>query len=217
MMRLLKKGFAGLCFGVSGWSFKGEAPTAQKTVFIAAPHTSNWDFVLLVICAWHFNVRLQWLGKHTIFKKPFGGFMRALGGVPVDRRNSHNLVDQLKKEYAAASTMHLAIPPAGTRSHREYWKSGFYHVATGAEVPVVFGFIDYARKEAGIGGVIDLTGDVRADMDKVRAFYGNIGARFPERKSGIRLRAEDDVDGGQQGNDAPETFTPPYQVRAAGM
>ena len=193
MLRLMKKGFAHLCFGAVGWSFKGEAPTAPKTVFIAAPHTSNWDFVLLVLCAWHFDLHLQWLGKHTIFKKPFGGFMRALGGVPVDRRNSHNLVDQLKAEYSNAAEFHLAIPPAGTRGYRDYWKSGFYHVAVGAGVPLVFGFLDYTRKEGGIGGVIDLTGDPKSDMDEIRKFYDTVGARFPKRKSRIRLRAEDEV------------------------
>ena len=193
MLSLMKKGVAHLVFGAAGWSFKGELPTASKTVFIAAPHTSNWDFVLLVLCAWHFDLHLQWLGKDTIFKKPFGGFMRALGGVPVDRSSSHNLVDQLKAEYANADHMHLAIPPAGTRGYRDYWKSGFYHVAVGAEVPLVFGFLDYTRKEGGIGGVINLTGDVKADMDEVRKFYDQTGARFPDRKSRIRLRAEDEV------------------------
>ena len=193
MFGLLKKGFAHAVFAMAGWSFKGEAPKAPKTVFIAAPHTSNWDFVLLVLCAWHFNLRLQWLGKHTIFKKPFGGFMRALGGVPVDRRSTHNLVDQLKAEYENCEEFHLAIPPAGTRGYRDYWKSGFYHVAVGAGVPLVFGFLDYSRKEGGIGGVIDLTGDVTTDMDEIRKFYDQLGARFPKRKSRIRLRAEDEV------------------------
>ena len=211
MLGLVKKGFAHAVFAMAGWSFKGELPKASKTVFIAAPHTSNWDFVLLVLCAWHFDLRLQWLGKHTIFKKPFGGFMRALGGVPVDRRSSHNLVDQLKAEFARSENFHLAIPPAGTRGYRDYWKSGFYHVAVGAEVPLVFGFLDYSRKEGGIGGVIDLTGDVKADMDEIRKFYGSLGARFPDRKSRIRLRAEDEVDA--QALDEQEQ----PQQRAAGM
>lgn len=193
MLGSIKKSFAELCFSAVGWSFKGDVPTAPKTVFIAAPHTSNWDFVILVLCAWHFELHLQWLGKHSIFKKPFGRIMRALGGVPVDRRNSQNLVEQLQNEYAQAETMHLAIPPAGTRSRRDSWKSGFYHVALGADVPLVFGFIDYSRKEAGIGGVMSLTGHVVEDMDRVREFYDTIGPRFPERKSTIRLRAEDDA------------------------
>jgi len=183
-----------ITFKIFKFRIKGEFPFDKKLVVLVFPHTSNWDFVLLVLCAWHFDLRLQWLGKHTIFKKPFGGFMRALGGVPVDRRSSHNLVDQLKAEYENCEVFHLAIPPAGTRGYRDYWKSGFYHVAVGANVPLVFGFLDYARKEGGIGGVINLTGDVKADMDEIRKFYDQLGARFPERKSRIRLRAEDEAD-----------------------
>lgn len=168
----------------------GEWPKSPKAVFIAAPHTSNWDLVYMLACAWTLRVQLSWMGKKTLFKGPRGWFMRKLGGVPVDRSKASNTVDQMAQIFKECDGMYLAIPPSGTRSKRDFWKSGFYHIARGADVPVICGHLDFSTRQGGIGPVITLTGDAKADMDQFRAFYGNIRGLYPEQESTILLKEE---------------------------
>lgn len=178
--------------GFFGWRVEGELPPSRKFVFIAAPHTSNWDLPFMLATAYILGVRISWLGKHTVFLWPFGWFMRALGGIPVDRRARHNMVQQVAERFANADELILAVPPEGTRKQVEYWKSGFYHIARAAQVPVAMGFLDFRRKVAGLGPPLYTTGDVRADMDRVRAFYRDIRGKIPEFESLPRLREEEE-------------------------
>lgn len=175
-----------------GWTLERPAEMPRKFVFIAAPHTSNWDFPFMVATAWALGVDISWLGKHTLFQPPMGWFFRAMGGIPVDRRARHNLVQQVVEKFAATDALILGIPPEGTRGKVEYWKSGFYHIARQAEVPVGFAFLDFESKRAGIGGFVTPTGDVRADMDQIRAFYAPIRGKHPHFQSEPRLREEDE-------------------------
>lgn len=177
----------------SGWTVQGEFPDVQKAIFVASPHTSNWDGFFLLMCSWHMGVRLSWITKHTMFKWPMGWFIRLLGGVPVDRRSRHDTVRQIADQFAAADALYLAIAPSGTRAKTDYWKSGFYHMALEANVPLILAFVDYARKVGGCGPVIHLTGDVTADMDRIRSFYEGIEGRHPELHTRIRLRQEDEL------------------------
>lgn len=177
--------------GFFGWRVEGELPAARKFVFIAAPHTSNWDLPFMLATAYILGARISWLGKHTVFWGPFGWFMRALGGIPVDRRSKHNMVQQVAERFAEAEALILAIPPEGTRKRVEYWKSGFYHIARAAQVPVAMGFLDFQRKVSGLGPPLYTTGDVRADMDQIRSFYRDIRGKIPEFESTPRLREED--------------------------
>jgi 1-acyl-sn-glycerol-3-phosphate acyltransferase len=176
----------------SRWRWEGPIPTEPKYVLIAAPHTTNWDLVHMLSLGAVEGVEIQWMGKHTLFKFPFGWFMRWTGGIAVDRRSKQNLVEQLQEEFKTRDRLALAVAAAGTRSKRDYWKSGFYWIALGAGVPVVTGFLDYKRKVGGFGPPVHLTGDITKDMDVFRAFYANVTAKYPEQVTRVRLREEDE-------------------------
>ena len=174
----------------SRFSVKSQPPPAEgSAVLIGAPHTSNWDLVLMLVICWREGFSPMWLGKHTIFKAPFGGFMRALGGVPVNRANPGRLVADIVEKVSTGRHF-LVIAPEGTRKAGKLWKSGFYRIARDANLPVVLGYVDSATRTAGLGPTIHLTGDVAADMDKLRAFYADkVGIR-PEGTTEPRLREE---------------------------
>ena len=186
----VKKFLASAVLRLSGWQVHGVAPDLDQCVVIAAPHTSNWDFVWMKLMAWSLNWDVNWLGKHTLFKGPAGAFMRSWGGVPVDRRGKQDLVSQVVARFAAGETLALTIPAEGTRDRSDTWRSGFYHIAHGAGVPVVLSFLDYAKKTGGIGPTVLLTGDTTADMNEIRQFYQGITGKFPELSGPILLREE---------------------------
>ncbi len=160
---------------------------------IASPHTSNWDGVLLVVLAQSVGLSLSFLAKDSLFRGPQRRLLLRFGAIPIDRSGAHNVVTQLIEEFRRREELHLMIAPEGTRASSDYWRSGFYHIARGAEVPLVPGYMDYARKRAGLGSPFRLSGDVCADMDRVREFYAGLGcrARFPHQVGPIRLREED--------------------------
>lgn len=177
-------------FRLWGWDTVGEAPQVTKAVVIAAHHTTNWDLPFMLAASLVFRFRLRWLGKKSLFKFPFGWFMRMMGGLPVDRSSPQGLVTQVATMLREADRLVVAVPPSGTRSKREGWKSGFYWMAHQAQVPVVCCFLDYGRKRAGFGFTFVPTGDVKADMEKVRAFYGDIRGKYPENESPVVLKEE---------------------------
>jgi 1-acyl-sn-glycerol-3-phosphate acyltransferase len=177
---------------VCGWRVEGVLPPTTRAVLIAAPHTSNWDLPFMLAVGWAYGVRPSWLGKRELFRWPFGGVMRWLGGIPVDRRSRQNLVQQAVAVLEKAQALTLVIPPSGTRSRAPYWKSGFYHIARGARVPIVCGFLDYARRVGGIGPVFEPTGDIEADMLVIRDFYAGIAGKYPERAAPVRLKDGED-------------------------
>jgi len=156
------------------WKIKGAVPAERKFVAIAVPHTSNWDFLLMFAASLGLRVRLRWIGKSQIFRPPFGVIMRALGGIPVDRSASKNLVGQMVQRFDEADDLALAMSPEGTRGKVTAWKTGFYHIAVQAGVPIVICFLDYGTKTAGIAHIVYPTGDYDADMAPVRAFCDGI-------------------------------------------
>ncbi len=170
-----------------GWKVEGEPPADPKCVVIAAPHTSNWDGVYMLAVAWAMGMRISWMGKHTLFKGWRGPVLAALGGIPVDRRARHDVVEQMVQRFAESEALLLAIPPEGTRKRTEQWKSGFYWIAQGAHVPIYLSFLDYGRKVAGIGPSFVPSGDVEADVAKLKAFYGPLKGKFPENFGPIEL------------------------------
>ncbi|MGM0577685.1 MAG: lysophospholipid acyltransferase family protein [Myxococcota bacterium] len=175
----------------TGWRVSGGPPPARRYVLVAAPHTSNWDLLYMLAIAAATDVEVRWIGKHTLFRGPLGVLLRRLGGIPIDRRAPRGLVDQMAHLFAEADDLVLAIPPEGTRARRDHWKSGFYHIARAADVPVALTYLDYERKEGGFGPAVRLTGDMRADMDRIRAFYADKRGKHPERESTVRLKGED--------------------------
>jgi 1-acyl-sn-glycerol-3-phosphate acyltransferase len=186
MARLMAR----LCLFLSGWKAEGEKPAAATYVLIAAPHTSNWDLFYLLALAWLLGVKVSWMGKQSLFFGPMGSVMRALGGVPVRRDRSSNLVEQMAETFAACDSLVLTVPAEGTRSYVPHWKSGFYHIALAAKVPIVLGYLDYARKRGGFGPELIPTGNISEDMDDLRAFYADVSGEYPERFGEVRLKEE---------------------------
>ena len=167
----------------TGWHIEGEMPNVPKFIIVAAPHSSNWDLPHVLAAGLEFGVRVHWMGKDSLFKWPYGGFMRWLGGIPVDRSKANNAVAQMVERFAQEDKLILVIPPEGTRGKVSRWKSGFYHIAVGAKIPLALGFLDYKRKAAGIAKVFYPTGDYEKDLAEIQAFYATVTARHPDRNA----------------------------------
>lgn len=169
----LLRGFSIAFLRLTGWKIEGSLPPdGQKSVLIAAPHTSNWDLPYTLMVAFALRLRIYWMGKEQIFKPPFRGLMMWLGGIPVQRESANNLVAaSVQAIQAADGPLQLVVPPEGTRSKVRYWKTGFYYIATGAGVPIVLAYMDYERKLSGLGPVFHPSGDLEADMARIQAFY----------------------------------------------
>lgn len=166
---------------VSGWKSEGVLPDIPKFVLIAAPHTSNWDFPIMMFIAFKLRAKVYWMGKASIFNKPFGTLFKWLGGIPIDRNKANNTVSQMAAKFDESDQLIVIIPPSGTRKRVSHWKSGFYHIANQAGVPIVLGFLDYAKKRGGIGPTIFPTGDVNSDMAIIQQFYSEIEGKYPEK------------------------------------
>ena len=173
VVNALLRGFSLAFLKMTGWTVEGSLPPqATRSVFIAAPHTSNWDLPYTLMVAFALRLNPYWMGKQSIFKAPFGGLMRWLGGIPVNRAQSSNLVAASADAIRAADgPLQLIVPPEGTRSKTRYWKTGFYYIARTAQVPIVMAYMDYATKRSGLGPLFQPTGDIEADMAAIKAFY----------------------------------------------
>ncbi len=172
-------------FRQQGWTVQGTAPHPRKFVVIAAPHTSNWDFVYFLGAADGLNLDLSFMGKDSLFRWPLARAMRDLGGVPVDRSARHNVVDAMIAEFARRDEFMLTIAPEGTRGQVRQWKTGFYHIALGAGVPMVCGMMDYRRKVVGLGPALMASGDYEADMKILAEFYRSCTPKFPDRATAL--------------------------------
>lgn len=174
----------------AGWKLKGVRPASRRYVLIAAPHTSNWDLLFMLALAWAAGIRISWMGKHTLFRPPFGKLTQLLGGVPVRRHARENVVTQMATAFDERPDLVLAIAPEGTRSYAPHWKSGFYQIALAARVPIVMGYLDYYHRCGGFGPELVPTGDPGEDMDEIRSFYSDKSGCSPEATSDIRLKEE---------------------------
>jgi 1-acyl-sn-glycerol-3-phosphate acyltransferase len=186
----IRRALAHAFLRLSGWSLDGELPTARGYVLIAAPHTTNWDLLYFLACAWAFGISPSWMGKRTLFRGPLGPVMRRLGGIPVERARQGGLVVQMALAFAGRPDLVLTVPPEGTRSRAPFWKSGFYQIARAAKVPIVMGYLDYERRRGGLGPALVPGEDLRADMDGIRAFYADKRGKHPEQFGDVRLREE---------------------------
>jgi 1-acyl-sn-glycerol-3-phosphate acyltransferase len=174
-----------LYFKATGWQLSGKIPTARRYVMIAAPHTSNWDLPMTLAVVFAFRLKVSFLAKHTLFTPPLGIFLRWLGGIAVDRSKTNNLVEQAVALFSQHEDLVLIVPPEGTRKKVRYWKSGFYHIACGAQVPIELGFIDFKRRIAGFGGTFIPSGDFDADLLRIQAFYADITGKNPALTSDL--------------------------------
>ncbi|WP_314423123.1 1-acyl-sn-glycerol-3-phosphate acyltransferase [uncultured Microbacterium sp.] len=190
---MLTRLVARLFWTFSRWTLTAEGTPTRPTILIGAPHTSNWDFVLMLAIAWRLRIEVHWLGKSSLFRGWRGPVMRSLGGIAVDRSDPARVVSDVVAQVHSGSVFGLVITPDGTRGGNAYWKSGFYRIAREAGMPVTLGFVDRTTMTTGLGPTLDLTGDVSADMDRIRAFYANKSGLRPERRTVPRLREEQEA------------------------
>ncbi|MGL4475063.1 MAG: lysophospholipid acyltransferase family protein [Shewanella sp.] len=165
---------------ISGWSFEGAPPAINQYIMIVGPHTSNWDFIIGVIARGALNTKINFLGKHQLFIPPWGWFFKAIGGSPVDRRKNNNLVDSAAQLFANHPHYKLALAPEGTRSPVTRWKTGFYHIATKAKVPIVAVGLDFSRKKIVIAAPLMPSDNQAQDINQLLDFFRTINGCKPK-------------------------------------
>ena len=172
----ITRAFGRTLMRVSGWRFEGVMPDVPKVIVAVAPHTSNWDFVVGVMALLALDIRIRFFGKHTLFTWPFGIFMRALGGIAVDRTSANGVVGGIVNAFNAADRMIFALAPEGTRALNKGFKTGFLHIAHGAKVPICLTYFDFANKVVCFGKIVETTGDTEADLADIVAYFRPVQA-----------------------------------------
>lgn len=167
-----------LAMQISGWCFEGRLPDLPKVVITVAPHTSNWDFIVGVMALWALDIKITFIGKHTLFRGLFGRWLRSIGGIPVDRSAPHGVVGELVKAFELSDKMVLALAPEGTRRLDKGFKTGFLFIALGAKVPIVPAYFDFSRKIVGFGTHYMPIGDISHDLNHMLDFYRSIKGRY---------------------------------------
>jgi 1-acyl-sn-glycerol-3-phosphate acyltransferase len=174
-----------LLLRASGWRTEGMTPEQiaayPKYVLIAAPHTSNWDFPITLMVCFELRLKVYWMAKASLFAWPIRWLSRWLGGIAIDRSASNNTVQNTIAAFAARERLAVIVAPEGTRGKVTHWKSGFYHMAHGAGVPIALAYLDFARKRGGIGRMFVTSGDIGADMAEIQAFYCGITGKNPQQ------------------------------------
>lgn len=174
---------------LAGWSLDTRLqPTEKRYVLIGYPHTSNWDFILAMLAKGALQLRFHFVAKHSLFKGPLGPLMRALGGISIDRDHSSGFTAALADKVRQHDEIILGMMPEGTRSHRPYWRSGFYHLARAAEIPIVMAYIDGKNRRIGFGPTLYPSSNQAADLAKLCDFYSNIAGIRPEKAGTIAFK-----------------------------
>ncbi|MFV0530782.1 MAG: 1-acyl-sn-glycerol-3-phosphate acyltransferase [Flavobacteriales bacterium] len=178
----MKKFLAKIIFSVTGWKMivSVDKDEMKKCVMIAAPHTTNWDLFYSLASFWKEEIPVRFFIKHTHTRAWYGFLIKSLGGIGVNRKKNNNLIEYAVKLLQEREELTILVPAEGTRKWVEEWKKGFYHIAKKADVPVVLGYLDYAKKEAGIGEVVYLTDSFESDMKVIEDFYKDKKGRYPE-------------------------------------
>ncbi len=175
---VITKALGKLLMRLAGWRIEGVIPDVPKVVISVAPHTTNWDFVVGVMTLWTLDIKISFLGKHTLFRGWFGRWMRSIGGIPVDRSQSHGMVGETVAAFNSTDRMVLAIAPEGTRQLDKGFKTGFLRIAHEAKAPVLLAFFDFSRKVVGFGPLFEPTGDMDSDMKQIQDFYRPIRGKY---------------------------------------
>jgi len=179
------KKLATFSFHALGWKTAGEIPKdIKKYVIIAAPHTSNWDFLYTRLFFIMKEIPLKFFIKKEWYFFPFNIILNSLGGIPVNRKKKENLTQEVADIFSKHKELAILIPPEGTRKYNPNWKKGFYYVAQNANVPIVLGYIDYEKRIGGLGPIFYPTGDIEKDMEEIKSFYRGIKGKYPE--NGVR-------------------------------
>jgi 1-acyl-sn-glycerol-3-phosphate acyltransferase len=190
IIRNVLQGLSIVVLSIFGWRKEGNMPDIPKFVLIAAPHTSNWDFPIGMAVMLAFKLEFNWLGKDSLFRWPFGGFYKWFGGIPINRSESGDVVAQSVRAFKDKGKMVLVVAPEGTRKKAKYWKTGFYHIANGANIPIVMGFLDYVRKVGGFGPTLMPTGDIEFDMKSIHDFYATVTGKYPEKSASAMIASK---------------------------
>ena len=172
--------FAQWSMKLFGWSIQGELPNLSKFIIVGAPHTSNWDFILVIATAAALNVRISWMAKHSLFRGPMGPVFRWMGGIAVDRKAAGGVVGDSVNTFNKTEKLILCITPEGTRGKVTTWKSGFYRIAQNAEIPILLASFDYGKKVVGLGPVYRPSGDFDADLVEIKKHYEDVQAKHPK-------------------------------------
>ncbi len=174
---------------VIGWELVDKTPSEEKYVLIGAPHTSNWDWFFAILAMTGLGIKPRWVGKDSLFRGIMGPIMRWTGGISVERGARKNFVGQIIDIYDEREKLAITLAPEGTRKYIDHWKSGFYHIAQGAQVPVAMGFVNYEEKKCGIGGEFIPSGNLDEDMKILQEFYAeNAKGKFPEQQARVRFK-----------------------------
>jgi 1-acyl-sn-glycerol-3-phosphate acyltransferase len=175
------RGLCWLFLKATGWHVATDWPDVPKSVIVSAPHTSNFDGLVMLAMAGWYRQKLSWMGKASLVRGPFGGLVRRAGCVPVDRSKSADIVSLMKDAFESADTLHLAVSPEGTRDANPVWKTGFWHIARSAGVPLFSAVLDYGTKEMRLEGPVMPSNDIAADMAVIVSHYRGAKGRYPER------------------------------------
>jgi len=170
-----------------GWRAHAIRPHSSQYVIIGAPHTSNWDFGLMLLLMAAEQLPIRFMGKDALFRGPLGPLMRSLGGIPVNRRESTNLVDQIAAKFEEFDDLIIGLAPEGTRNKTKHWRTGFYYIAMKAKVPIAMAYLDYGNKIIGVGPNFMPSGDLKADFEIIREFYTGVIGKNPKKQGEIIL------------------------------
>jgi 1-acyl-sn-glycerol-3-phosphate acyltransferase len=184
---VILKPIAKLILKLTGWTTTGQLPDLDKAIYIAAPHTTNWDAFWLIVYKVSMDVKLRFLAKHTLFWWPLGSLLSWFGAMPLDRNHASSTVQQMVDRFEETDHLILALAPEGTRKWKPYWKTGFYQISAATNVPIVLAYIDYANKKVGIGPTLLPSGDVDQDMAVIRKFYEPFGPRHAALRSPVEF------------------------------
>jgi len=182
------KMFSKIILKLIGWHVDVTLPEEKKFVLIGAPHTTNWDLPLALLCFWSIPINITWVAKKQLFIGPLNYFFRTLGGVPVDRSVSTGFIEQVAQQFQDRDEMIFALAPEGTRSKTEYWKTGFYYIALTAKVPVCLGYIDFPTRTIGFGKVLYPSGDIEKDFEQIKLFYADKKGKHPYNQGPVAIK-----------------------------
>ncbi len=188
----LAKKIARSILGIFGWRTDVILPLPNKYVLIGAPHTSSWDFIVMLLLMASEGIPIHWMGKDSLFRGPLGVFFRAIGAIPVNRRERTNLVEQIAAKFDEYEDLVIGLSPEGTRKKAEYWRTGFYYIALKADVPIVMAYMDFQDKECGLGPTLHPTGDIETDFEVIKNFYTGFVGKYPKNQGQIRLKGNQD-------------------------
>ncbi len=183
------KVFSKIILKLIGWHVDVTLPEEKKFVLIGAPHTTNWDLPIGLLCFWSVPIRLTWVAKKQLFIGPFDTIFRALGGIPVDRSVHTGFIEQIAHQFDSREEMIFGLTPEGTRSKTEYWKTGFYYIALKAKVPICLAYVDYPSRTIGFGEMLYPGGDIEKDFELIKTFYQGKKGKHQKKQGPVRIRS----------------------------